>query len=484
MNGIAEFRNGFDASPDAALVTVREFPGTLLLDFDETLYLRNSTEDFLDTAAPGLVALILLRVLDVIKPWRFTGGLDTRDVWRVRLVSLCLPWIWLRWRRRVRALASAHRNAALIDALRMRSGPTVITTLAFIPVVRPLLVALGVADADLIATRLNTIADRRLGKAGLCLAKLGAERIATSAVLTDSLDDQPLLERCAVPLRTVWPGAQYRHALGRVYLPGQYLTRVKRPGQRYVLRGILQEDFAFWVLCSIAFASSPLLHVAGLLLLLLSFWAIYERGYVDNDWVAVRYEREPKLSEAYGSVDVATPALQPWIWAVTAGLAGIAVLRWPGTMTLTDVARWGAVLVLTHAGFWIYNRLDKSSRIWLFPALQFARSASFVVLVPVGLAASAALGAHVLARWVPYYLYRIGGKDWPEAPFFLSRLMFYIVLWLALALTQDSTHLVTWTALALLLWNLYRACKELLTMLRAMHRIDRQGPAGSPPSAP
>ncbi len=39
-----------------------------------------------------------------------------------------------------------------------------------------------------------------------------------------------------------------------------------------------------------------MLHVVGLLFLLLSFWAVYERGYVDNDEIAARYEREPTLN--------------------------------------------------------------------------------------------------------------------------------------------------------------------------------------------
>jgi hypothetical protein len=50
--------------------------GPLLVDFHETLYLRNSTEDFIDSARPGLLALLLLRALDVLKQWRLTGGIN------------------------------------------------------------------------------------------------------------------------------------------------------------------------------------------------------------------------------------------------------------------------------------------------------------------------------------------------------------------------------------------------------------------------
>jgi hypothetical protein len=30
---------------------------------------------------------MLLRVLEVLKPWRPTGGIDTRDTWRVHAIS-------------------------------------------------------------------------------------------------------------------------------------------------------------------------------------------------------------------------------------------------------------------------------------------------------------------------------------------------------------------------------------------------------------
>ncbi len=89
-------------------------------------------------------------------------------------------------------------------------------------------------------------------------------------------------------------------------MPGEYISRIKRPGERDIIRGILLEDFAFWLLSSIGLAIDPSTHLVGLLLLLLSFWAIYGRGYVDNDLVASRYEADPQLSAAFGSVWVAT----------------------------------------------------------------------------------------------------------------------------------------------------------------------------------
>lgn len=465
--------NAHDKSPDQALSAVAGFDGDLLLDLDETLYLRNSTEDFLDSASPGLLILILLRLMDAVKPWRFTGGLPTRDWWRVRMVRLFCPWVSWRWRRRVAVLAQASANRPLIDAVRASRGRAIIVTAGFEPIVRPLIAELGLGDAPLVACKDGSPRDRLRGKLALAIETLGDDCVRNSMVVTDSIDDRALLDHCRFPVRTLWPDARYRHALRRVYLPGQYLTEVKRPGQRYIMRGILQEDYAFWLLSTIFYATMPLLHAVGLLILLVSFWAIYERGYVDNDRSAQKFEHDPRLSRNFGLVEVATPTVMPWIWAAVTGAIAIFLLRYPSEPVPKDFALWALTLVLTHVAFKVYNRIDKSTRIWLFPGLQLARTAAFVSLVTIGPAASLALGAHVIARWVPYYLYRVGNQDWPEAPFFLSRLMFYILLWTMVAVTQGHGSLATPTAAALLFWNILRARKDLVSVVKAAHRIDR-----------
>jgi len=462
-----------DVSPEAAIGAILHHVGPVLLDLDETLYLRNSTEDFIDSARPPLVALLLMRMLDAIKPWRWTGGEATRDVWRVRFISTCLPWTGNRWKNRVAGLAKDFTNRRLMAALKIPGTTPIIATAGFQPIVTPLVAALGLPQAQIVAARLSTFADRLDGKLHLAVGALGDDTVRRALVLTDSAQDLTLLNACARPLRTVWPEAHHRRALSGVYMPGQYLTQVKRPGQRYIVRGILQEDFAFWVLSSVALAALPALHVLGLLFLLVSFWAIYERGYVDNDLIAARFEACPKLSAAFLESPVATPRWQPWIWAFACGAIAIALLRRPSSPVPVDFAVWAVVLLATHGWFTLYNRFDKGTRVWMFAGLQFARSAAFVALVPIVPMGAVALGAHVLAKWVPYCVYRLGGKEWPEAPFHLIRLLFFVVLALLLAFSQGLAPLLSGTALALLAWNLFRARRELVTALTAAKRLDR-----------
>ena len=59
---------GFTKSEAEALAAIDAWPGLIVVDFDETLFLRNSTEEFLDSARPALLAAIMLRLLDVCSP--------------------------------------------------------------------------------------------------------------------------------------------------------------------------------------------------------------------------------------------------------------------------------------------------------------------------------------------------------------------------------------------------------------------------------
>jgi hypothetical protein len=465
-----------DVSPEAAIDAIVAHGGPMLLDLDETLYLRNSTEDFIDSARPALLALLLMRLLDLVKPWRWTGGEMTRDVWRVRSIAWFFPRTLHRWKGRVTELAQNFTNLRLMAALANPGKTPIITTVGFDPIVTPLVAALGLPQAQIIAARLTTFADRRGGKLSLVTSALGDETVRSALVLTDSAQDLTLLDACARPLRTVWPEARLRKALSGVYLPGQYLSQVKRPGTRYIVRGILQEDFALWILTSFALATFPFLHVVGLTLLLISFWAIYELGYVDNDLIAAKFETDPKLSAAFHDSPVATPRWLPWIWAVVCGAAAAFVLRWPLIPPATDFAAWGAVLLGTYGWFRMYNRFDKGTRVWMFAGLQFARGAAFVALVSIGPLGAVAIGAHVLAKWVPYCVYRLSGKDWPDAPVNLIRLLFFTVLAALLVTAHGIQALFNWTALALLAWMLYRARQEIAAAWHTATRLDRIGP--------
>jgi hypothetical protein len=139
----------YDAPPDFALAAVLAHRGPLLIDLDETLYLRNSTEDFIDCAQAGVLALLSPRVLDVLKPWWVTGGINTRGTWRLCAISTLPPWTHWRGHSRVQFLAEHYANQKLRAAPNAQAEPPVILTMVFKSIVRSPLTATKFTDAQL-----------------------------------------------------------------------------------------------------------------------------------------------------------------------------------------------------------------------------------------------------------------------------------------------------------------------------------------------
>jgi len=477
MNDAGAHAN-YQASPDQALAQLSTHEGPLYIDLDGTLYLRNSTEDFIDSARPGLLAAVVLKAFELTKPWRWTGGAPTRDAWRVWVVWTLFPWTRARWRRRVSILAATYANRRLVDALQARKSSVAIVTIGFMPIIEPLVRALGFATNEIVAARFG-FRDRIKGKLHLATTAFGDDRVASSLFVTDSPEDLPMLAKCRRPLLTSWPDAHLHRAFERVYIPGDYTSHAKRPGERYIWTAVIQEDLAYWVLSSVALAAAPLRHTLGLSFLLASFWIIYERGYVDNDWAAVHLERDGKLSKGFWSSRVTTPVVQPWAWAVATGAVAVYLLG-PSAAVPLNLIKWLAVLSTTYWVFKLYNRIDKSSRPWLYVVLQFARAAAFLAVVPIVPVGGAALGSLAISRWVSYYLYRRGGGDWPQLDTNVIRLVFFAILAALLCASLGSSVILNWSAALLLAWSVFRARKELPRLLRGAHLIRHSEPRSAP----
>jgi len=416
----------------------------------------------------------------VLRPWALTGD-TTRDNWRVGAISILFPWTYWRWRKIVPSLSQSHVNRDLKSSLDGRSQPPIVLTVGFKAVVTPLFAAMGLSGAPLFAARIFSLADRREGKLRRATRELGIDTVERSLVVTDSLDDMDLLAKCARPLRTRWAQALYRRAFSGIYLPGEYISRIKHPGERYILRAIIQEEFALWILSSIGLATNPVTHVLALALLLLSFWAIYERGYVDNDRIASRHETDPTLTAAFGTVSVASSAMSAWAWALIAGAVAVAILHSDMAGFGSGFSAWILLLIAMSACFRVYNRLDKKTRVWIYPFLQLARAAAFAVVVPIEAAGAAALGAHTLARWVPYMIYRHGSGQWPSAPVETTRLVMFVIFSALIACASGLSSVLTLPALCLLLWNIFRARSDIHALVASARRIDRSTAA---PCAP
>ncbi|MGE3916563.1 MAG: hypothetical protein AB7F78_12780 [Hyphomicrobiaceae bacterium] len=461
-------------SAEAAERAIADHSGPLIVDLDETLYLRNSTEDFIDTAAPGLLGRLLFVMLDILRPWLLTGGRQTRDAWRVRVAAL-VPFALRRWRKRAVQLAAGNTNDRLRKLSEKRTDLTV-ATLGFDPIVRPLVEAMQLGRHRLVASAMGSFADRRAGKLAKLSDAIGRDAIARATVVTDSLDDRDLLAQCRKPLLVKWPGARFVPAHAGVYLPIVYTHRVKRANLGFVQRSILGDDYMLWLLASVALTTGTLSslasHAAGLLLLILSFWTIYEQGYVDNDKVAERYEANPVLTEEYHLVSVRNSVIQAWLWAAGLGIAGIAVIQQTWLPAVTTIAAWLSALLALHGVYILYNRVDKQTRVWLYAVLQMARAAAFVVVVPVSITGAIALVAHAISRWIKYFVYRASRQAWPaEIPDNVIRLVLFAMLLAPLLKAKPFDEVALLTALLLAAWFTFRAAPRLVAVLRSVRLI-------------
>jgi hypothetical protein len=167
---------------------------------------------------------------------------------------------------------------------------------------------------------LNTEAVKAAVAAGMTAAASAAEAVAGADIVVTMLPSSPHVESAyggdggiinaarkgtlCVDMSTVDPAASRRVAalaaergIRFIDAPVSGGTPRATDGTLAIMVGGSAEDFK---------AALPALHVLGLLFLLISFWAIYERGYVDNDLIAdaiftdhLGEPFEQKLTELY-----------------------------------------------------------------------------------------------------------------------------------------------------------------------------------------
>ncbi|NNK78012.1 MAG: haloacid dehalogenase-like hydrolase, partial [Litoreibacter sp.] len=192
----------FRITPDKLDATLNAVVPTLLLvDFDETLWLRNSTEEFLGRARPAFLAAALLRALDFLRPWRVFFGRRRarhfRDWLRVLSVMILMPWSYLNWRRIAPRIAPEYANEKLQALIREHGAErVVVVSNGFRPLITPLLNGLELKNATLIAAPITHGGFWRYrGKTRATEGQLAGEALDQAVFITDHEDDAELLRR-------------------------------------------------------------------------------------------------------------------------------------------------------------------------------------------------------------------------------------------------------------------------------------------------
>ena len=93
----------------------------VLLDFDHTLFLDNSTDRYIDALRPRLLAFLVVAASDWLVRALAWFGLcsfnNQRDFMRIAVCTLLMPWNLLRWRAVAEKLAREKMNLPLLESL-------------------------------------------------------------------------------------------------------------------------------------------------------------------------------------------------------------------------------------------------------------------------------------------------------------------------------------------------------------------------------
>ncbi len=459
----------------------------VLVDFDETLLLRNSTEEYLDTLQPKVLGVYFLTLLDYLKPWNWLPsrlrGEVLRDWVRVLSATILFPWTLLLWPGHAKKVAQSQQNRALVNALSDNPNLKVlVTTDGFSPIVAPILRHLELVDVELYACRLwwGSV-DRLNGKYNRLKKTLGIDVISNSIVITDSPNDIKLLQAARQPYLIQWPQSKYAQAMASAYAPFLYLVKFKH-NLKYLLNGILMDQWMILVLASSWVAPHPILHATGLLFLIASFWCIYELGYYENDYIAERYEKHPNLRETKLTRPEA-PVIQPWIWASVLSAPGFLLLQWAmmSELSFTMNSRilekilwmapcWFAILLVTRFIYFAFNHVDKRTRVWLYLLLQYSRLPAFATLSVVSPVGTILLSAQTLISWIRYIVYRYQG-NMREVPHAILRFVTLGFLMMMLAMSNGVTAILNWQMAAILGFCLVRTLSTLPQLVSQMRWI-------------
>jgi hypothetical protein len=462
---------------------------TVLVDFDETLFLRNSTEAYLNCLFPQCLGVLLSKSLNWLQPWNHLPdgirGEQSRDWLRVVIATLLFPWTPLIWRVSVKKLASSYRNVELMEILnRNLTLQVIIATDGFDFIVRPLANFLGFTNQQILACRFwRGGIDRHTGKTKRIVYTLGEETVAKAIAITDSTHDAPLLSVVGTPFLIRWSQAQYVPALANVYFPLFYLEKIKRPGKQYFFKTVLYDDLLVLLLALNWYSVNPFAHGMSIVFLLLSFWCINEVGYYENDVVAEKYEKDPVLSDNYYQYKSSRHRMSvwlPWAYALALAIPGVIIFQlsdgapsqilWESSSLLeilSHLGLWMTVLLALRSCYWIYNHLNKQTRVWIYPILQGFKYFSYLVITATNVIGAALFTAQVMARSLPYFIYRHHHTHWTDSlPWEVIRTLVFISILFTVAIgNHDFSAFVSLQTLIIFTWCGFRSRRYVGKMI-------------------
>lgn len=448
----------------------RQPDGLLLVDFDHTLMMANSTELFLEHVRPSFVFVLVHWLVSWLVPWRRLSarGIQKHELFdpiRTVMTICLLPWSLLTWRLVTPGLSKRYTNTVLLRKLKALDPARVIIVSNGHPwLLRPLLRAMGAREWRLVCgNRLPTRTDiRRVGKLATCARRIPEFGGSRNIVITDSVDDADLLANARGAFLIDWGDRKNKADPLQKYFPFVLTTEGKYPGARVVRRHRFEEDFPV-ILSAFCLAMIPGiqhlpdaaglwelglsmgLQILALLCFFISFNVIYEIGYWENDFIAAQKEKEPNVSpqmERFRHYPLRRPA---WTWALLLGAGGVVLGIASGATTpISDriapllgdytgatagvlFGLWCLVLVGLRIVFTAHNSVEERRRIYTFWGLHLYKLFAYALLFATNIGGVIVIVAQVFRHWPNYVIYRFKG-DKSASPKQEARAFFFLAL--------------------------------------------------------
>ena len=449
----------------------------LILDFDHTLFLSNSTEEYLDSARPKILCALLLAFLEGLKPWNLFPGENKRfvhrDAIRIIVVSTLLPWTYFLYIFRINRLLKEYLNLEIINTISSKEWKQiVIASNGFDLIINPILRKIDIDFDMVLCAKLYPAEDaiRKIGKKLFLQNKLGSNELIKATFFTDNTEDKKLIGVVGDLKFYEWQQAKHFRAGQDTYIPFVYTEGSNRGNKNHVINTIILTDFLIILLAYAFITPISTQLILSLFLLVFSFWCIYETGYYENDSYELRYESSPKKINNIDKLK-SIKKLQnypiefnAWIWALLSGFLGLFFLdsSHDSYQLTINLLIWLGWLVTIRVIFRIYNYCQLRLRMLIYPILQLSRLIGPILFLPTNFLGIFLITSQVVSRWLWYLVYRAGGDPKGVSHHFVRDLVF-ILLVIGLAIVQkDPNVFVSWQLALILLWSIARGYGQVL----------------------
>ncbi len=427
----------------------------ILVDFDHTLFLNNSTEWFLEKSWPKSIVFFLTRFGDYICKKSGLKSEKWRDYIRVHLVAILTPWNLLTWSFMAKRTAMQFANPVLTDYLEKAKGRVFVVSNGFSFVINPLLKWI-IPAAELVAGKF--LQDRKSvcvqGKVKALQERMPNLDLVECIFITDSISDRQLLEVSKRSFLLEWGDEKFK-AFKNFYFPFRYYAEAKYPGRNFVIRQLFGEDY---LLLLLAYSLDWRLFGA-ISFLFLSLMSIYEIGYFWNDFKTEAKEKNPRISREARQFLNYPFSPRAYIFSGVSACIGLYI---GGFWNVAAGLSWIGVLLSVLVSFRLFNSLSAIRRKYLFPILHSLKSFGYVSLFSLNPIGFPLLLSQLITQLTIYNIYRHKGDI---SLFGRQRYRLFIFPLLLMVFSFQGDHLYRWKEYAVysglaLIWLGYRAITE------------------------